>query len=108
MKLKIETDDKDDISLDKIIHMVIDSSEADKDSPIFQFITAHDREIMDEIRKYSKSMKDAGISNATDQEAEDMIEGLSASLFDTILITNYDYLKYGMKMGAKLLMELTA
>lgn len=108
MKLKIETDDKDDISLDKIIHMVIDSSEADKDSPIFQFITSHDKEIMTEIRKYTQSMKDAGIGAATDQEVEDMIEGLSASLFDTILITNYDYLKYGMRMGAKLLMELTA
>lgn len=109
MKIQLEINDNSNIvSLDQIINLIVDNAELCPEPSSFAYTKSHDQIIMSEIKKYSRNISGAGIESMEWQELEDTVESMSEKLFDFISAANLDYLKHGMKFGARLLMELIA
>lgn len=106
MKTQNEADNKNPINLNEIIFHLWDIAAADQDTPYFDFVKIHDQILMSGIKKYSVNIRKMDFSNLNSQQIEDMIESLSTNLYDDITKTNLDYLRHGVKIGAKLLAEL--
>ena len=94
------------MSLDQVIDMVFDNTVSGQMPTEIDFIKAQERNIMEEIRKYTQSVKDTDFNAADTTELEDVVENLSGSLTDAIFTAHLDYFKNGMKCGASLLLEL--
>ncbi len=106
MHTQNESDNKNPIDLNEIIFHLWDIAAADQDTPYFDFVKIHDQILMSGIKKYSVNIRKMDFSNLNSQQIEDMIESLSTNLYDDITKTNLDYLRHGIKIGAKLLAEL--
>lgn len=94
------------MSLDQIIDMVFDNAISGQVPKDLDFIKPNERNIMEEIRKYTQSVKDTDFNSTDATELENVVENLSGILTDTIFTANLDYFKGGMKCGASLLLEL--
>lgn len=94
------------VSLNKIINMMLDDTETGQRPSQSDYIKSNDQIIMSEIKKYSQDISNAGLADKSGNEYEEMIERMSESLFDAVSTANLDYLQHGMKLGAKLLLEL--
>ena len=107
MKIKIEPDDnRKAVSLDQIIDLFMDNVESDPKNKRFAFVRTHDRNVMEEIKNYSRHIRKPEFDNISDQELECVAENQSSRLIDTVYLANIEYLKNGMKLGARLLADL--
>ena len=107
MKIKIEPDDNGKaVSLDQIIDLFMDNVESDPKNKWFAFVRTHDRNVMSEIKNYSKYIRSPKFDNISEQELECVAENQSSKLIDAVYLANIEYLKNGMKLGARLLAEL--
>ena len=98
------------ISLDQVIHMIFDKAEIAQNPPVFDFMKVHDRKVMEEIKKYTRAVKDADFNGTagpgSDGILDDVVESLSSGLTDAVLASGLAYFENGMKFGARLLLEL--
>ena len=106
MNKQNEFANKNPISLNEIICHILDRVAADQDTPYFDFVKIHDQILMSGIKKYSMDIRKMDFSNLNSQQIEDMIESLSTNLYDDITKANMDYLRHGVKIGARLLADL--
>lgn len=106
MYKKNEFTDKNPIALNEIIFQIWDRAAANQDAAYFDFVKIHDQAIMDEIKKYSLNIRKMDFSGMDTQQIEDVIEGVSTDLYDNISRANLDYLRHGIKIGARLLADL--
>ena len=107
MQINIEPDDNGKaVSLDEIIDMVMDNAESDRKRQQFEFIKAHDQNIMKEIKNYSKYIRKPEFDNISEQKLECIAENQSSKLLEAVYMANIAYLKNGMKLGARLLLDL--
>lgn len=106
MQEQNETNNTRYINLRKIICFLWDSAASDQELSFFDFVKYHDQIIMSDIKKYSAAIGSIDFSNLDSLQKENMIESMSADLFDSITKANMDYLQHGMKIGARLLAEL--
>ena len=61
---------------------------------------------MAEIKNYSRYIRSPKFDNIYDQELECVAENQSSQLIDAVYMANVEYLKNGMKLGARLLVDL--
>lgn len=101
-----EDNNKNPIDLNDIIFHLWDRAAADQDAAYFDFVKIHDQAIMDEIKKYSLNIRKMDFSGMDTQQIDDVIEGVSTDLYDNISRANLDYLRHGIKIGARLLADL--
>lgn len=106
MQTQNESDNKNPINLNEIIFHIWDGAAADQDAPYFDFVKIHDQILMSGIKKYSAAIGNIDFSSLDSLQKENMIENMSTDLFDSITKANMDYLRHGMKIGARLLAEL--
>lgn len=107
MQINIEPDDNGKaISLDEIIDMVVDNAESDPENEKFDFIKMHNQKIMTEIKNYTRHIRKPEFDNISDKKLECIAEIQSSELFDAVYMANIAYLKSGMKLGARLLLDL--
>lgn len=106
MNKQIEADNKNPVNLNEIIFQILDKAAADQDTPYFDFVKIHDQILMTGIKKYSVNIRKMDFSNLDGLQTEDIIENMSTDLLDNITMANMDYLRHGVKIGAKLLAEL--
>lgn len=106
MQKQNETDNRNPVDLNEIIYLIWDKAAAGQDTPYFDFVKIHDQVLMSEIKKYSEDLRRTDFSNLDSLRMGDMIESMSTDLFDNITAANMDYLRHGMKIGARLLAEL--
>ena len=104
--MQIQNDNNSPINLNEIIFHLWDKAASDQDAPYFDFVKIHDQVLMSGIKKYSMDIRKMNFSNLNSQQIEDMVESLSTNLYDDITKANMDYLRHGVKIGAKLLAEL--
>ncbi len=109
MQTKFEiNDDNKSISLDQIVDMLLDKAEAGPEPSQFDYVKLHNRNVMTEIKNFARHVRNPEFSNISDRELEDVAENQSPDLLDTICQANSAYFKHGMKLGARLLLELIA
>jgi len=107
MQIKFESDnDSKAVSLDQIIDLFMDNAESDSKNERFDFIKLHDLKIMTEIKNYSRHIRNPEFDCISDQKLECVAENQSSKLLDAIYCANVDYLKNGIKLGARLLLDL--
>ena len=104
--MQIQNENNNPINLNDIIFHLWEKAASDQDAPYFDFVKIHDQVLMSGIKKYSMDIRKMNFSNLNSQQIEDMIESVSTNLYDDITKTNLDYLRHGIKIGAKLLAEL--
>lgn len=92
--------------LNKLIQFFWEKAASSQEPEYFDFVKIHDRIIMSEIKKYSACIRKMDSSDSGAVLSEDTVENMSADLFDSITAANMDYLRHGMKIGARLLAEL--
>ena len=107
MQVKFESsDDNKAVSLDQIIDLFMSNVESDPKSERFAFIKIHDQNIMSEIKNYSRHIRKPEFDDISEQNLECVVEKQSSKLLDSIYCANIDYLKSGMKLGARLILDL--
>ena len=110
MKITFETDGSKDngrmVSLDDVLAMLIDKEAENPEKSYFDFIKVHDSNILAQIKKYTADIKEKDLSALGREQMEYMIEETATGITDAVVKANFDYLKHGMKLGARLLFEL--
>lgn len=106
MQTKNDANNKNPIDLKEIISIIWDKAAASQDPSYFDFMKIHDQKIMAEIQRYSVDLRKEDFKGLTEQQLEDTIEDVSTDLFDTIVQANFDYFGHGIRVGARLLLEL--
>lgn len=109
IKITFETDGTDSsrmVSLDDILAMLIDEEAENPEKSYFDFIKTHDSSILTQIKKYTMEVKDKDFSKLDEIQAEYMVEETATDLSDAVTKANFDYLKNGMKLGIRLLLDL--
>lgn len=81
------------ISLDQVIHMIFDEAETSQNLSVFGFMKIHDRKIMEEIRKYTRAVKDADFNDTAETDLDDAVENLSSDLTDAVLTSDLRILR---------------
>ena len=100
------TENKNPIDLNEIVFLFWEKSAADQDTPYFDFVKAHDQILMTKIKKYSNDIQKMNLEGMVPEKMESVIESVSTDLYDSITQANLDYLRHGIKLGARLLAEL--
>lgn len=106
MQPQNEIESQNPIDLNEIIFHLWNRAAADQDTPYFDFVKIHDQVLMTGIKKYSLNIRKMDFSNLSNQQVDEMIESLSTNLYDDITKANMDYLRHGVKIGARLQAEL--
>ena len=100
------TENKNPIDLNEIVFLFWEKAAADQDTPYFDFVKAHDQILMTKIKKYSNDIQKMNLEGMVPEKMESVIESVSTDLYDSITQANLDYLRHGIKLGARLLAEL--
>lgn len=111
IKITFETDGTDSsrmVSLDDILAMLIDKEAENPEKSYFDFIKTHDSSILTQIKKYTMDVKGKDFSKLDEIQSEYVIEETAIDLRDAVTKANFDYLKHGMKLGIRLLLDLMA
>ncbi len=106
MQTKNEADNKNQIDLNEIVFLFWEKAAADQDTPYFDFVKIHDQILMAKIKKYSNDIRKMNLEGMVPEKMESVIESVSTDLYDSITQANLDYLRHGIKIGARLLAEL--
>lgn len=106
MQTQNETECKNPIDLNEIVFLFWEKAAADQDMPYFDFVKAHDQILMTKIKKYSNDIQKMNLEGMVPEKMESVIESVSTDLYDSITQANLDYLRHGIKLGARLLAEL--
>lgn len=105
MQVKIETENKA-VAIDQIIDLYMSNAEADPKDERYAFIKMHDQNIMTEIKNYSRYIRKPEFDNISGDKLECVAENQSSQLLDAVYMSNIEYLKNGMKLGAGLILDL--
>lgn len=101
MRTENNVNDVNFTKLDDIVNYILEKSGTDPRCNRLSFVKRNDHILMEKIKEYSQDIK-----KTNGNLDEEVIESISASLFDVITQVNMDYFRCGIKMGAQLLTEL--
>lgn len=109
MPTKIEIDINEDnksISLDQIVDMVMDKAETEPKPSQFEYVKEHDQSVMTEIKNFARHVRKPEFKDISDRQLEDVAENQSSDLIEAVYQANIAYLKHGIRLGARIILEL--